>query len=413
MGGEAEDGKQKSVVRGQFSAFSFVRLAIVLSHPNQYCSPWFRFLAANGFDRLRVFYLWDGGVTEQLDSGFGVNVKWDVPLLEGYDHEFVPNVSRRPGTSSWRGLDNPSLLERLATFQPDAILLFGYNYLTHYRLLFSRLAGRVPLIFRGDSHRLVPERGIKASLRHFWIRSLFRRFAAFLYVGQANKSYFQLHGVAERRLFFCPHAVDNERFFAQAAVAKEEAARWKLSLGIASSRRVILFAGKFEPKKRPNDLVAAFKQARLENTTLLLVGSGEQETILRQDAAGEPGIVFAPFQNQTQMPRTYAAGDVFVLPSFGRGETWGLAVNEAMCLGRPVIVSSHVGCAQDLVQPRRNGLIFLAGKVEALTLALCEAFAQPGRLEAWGARNREIIQGYDYAHATRGLQKAMEAVKRS
>ena len=59
-----------------------MRLAVVISHPIQYYSPWFRFLAANGFDGLRVFYLWDGGVTKQLDRGFGVNVKWDVPLLE-------------------------------------------------------------------------------------------------------------------------------------------------------------------------------------------------------------------------------------------------------------------------------------------------------------------------------------------
>lgn len=388
-----------------------MRLAVVSSHPIQYNAPWFRFLTANGFDGLRVFYLWNGGVTEQLDRGFGMAVKWDVPLLDGYDHEFVPNRARHAGTSNWRGLDNPALPDRLAAFQPDAILLFGYNHRTHYRLLFSKLARRVPLLFRGDSHRLVPESGVKAGLRRLWIYFLFRRFAAFLYVGQANKSYFQLHGVAERRLFFCPHAVDNERFFSQTGTAKDEAARWKMSLGIAPSQRVVLFAGKFEAKKRPRDLVAAFRRAKLERATLLLVGSGEQETILRQDAAGQPDIVFAPFQNQTRMPRTYAAGDVFVLPSLGRGETWGLAVNEAMCMSRPIIVSNHVGCARDLAQPRRNGLVFPAGDVGALAAALREAFADPGQLGAWGARSREIIQDYDYEHATRGLRAAVEAVK--
>lgn len=389
-----------------------MRLAIVISHPIQYYSPWFRFLAANGFDGLRVFYLWDGGATEQLDRGFRVKVKWDIPLLEGYDYEFVPNGARQPGPSNWRGLNNHTLAKRLAAFHPDVILLFGYNYLTHYRLLFSKMARRVPLLFRGDLHRLVPERGLRAGLRRQWIRSIFRRFDAFLYVGQANKSYFQFHGMPENKLFFCPHAVDNERFFSQAGTATDEAARWKTSLGISPSRRVILFAGKFEPKKRPRDLVAAFRRANLENATLLLVGNGEQEAMLRQDAAGQPDIVFAPFQNQTQMPRTYAAGDVFVLPSFGRGETWGLAVNEAMCMSRPVIVSNHVGCAQDLVEPRRNGLIFPAGDMEALAGALQEVLADAQRRHVWGARSREIIQGYDYEHATRGLREAMDAVKK-
>ena len=56
-----------------------MRLAIVCSHPIQYYSPWFRYLAANGCGALRVFYLWDGGVTEQLDHGFGVNVNGTSP----------------------------------------------------------------------------------------------------------------------------------------------------------------------------------------------------------------------------------------------------------------------------------------------------------------------------------------------
>jgi glycosyltransferase involved in cell wall biosynthesis len=86
-------------------------------------------------------------------------------------------------------------------------------------------------------------------------------------------------------------------------------------------------------------------------------------------------------------------------------------VNEAMCMSRPVIVSNHVGCARDLVQPRRNGLVFPAGDVEALTAALREAFADSARLRMWGAQSLEIIQGYDYKHATRGLLAALESVK--
>jgi len=388
-----------------------VRLAIVSSHPIQYNSPWFRYLAAHGFEGLRVFYLWNGGTTEKLDRGFWMNVKWDIPLLDGYDHEFVPNVARQPGPHHWRGLDNPCLPGRLAAFGPEAILVFGYNYRTHYRFLFSRLARQVPLLFRGDSHRLIPERGLRAGLRRQLLRFIYRRFAAFLFVGQANKAYFQLHGVPEQKLFFSPHAVDNARFFAAAKPAQGETAKWKAELGIPLERKVVLFAGKFEGKKRPRDLVAAFKQAELKDTTLLLVGSGEQEAALREDAAGRPDIVFAPFQNQTQMPRTYAACDLFALPSFGQSETWGLAVNEALCLGRPVIVSQHVGCAQDLVEHGRNGLVFPAGDVPALTAALREAFSDPERLRTWGVRSREIIQRYDYEHATEGLRKALAFLK--
>jgi glycosyltransferase involved in cell wall biosynthesis len=389
-----------------------VSLAIVISHPIQYWSPWFCHLTANGFSDLRVFYLWNGGVTEQMDRDFGVPVKWDIPLLNGYDYEFVPNAASRPGTSRCSGLNNPGLIPALESFKPDAILLCGYNYLTHYRLLFSKLSKSIPILFRGDSHRLELRGGLRSKLRRWWISRVLRGCSAFLYVGQANRDYFQYHGVPERKLFFCPHAVDNERFFVQSKTADEEAAKWKTSLGIRALNRVVLFAGKFEPKKRPRDLIAAFKRAKLDHTTLLMVGNGEEEAVLREEASGNPAIVFARFQNQTLMPRTYAAGDVFVLPSFGRDETWGLAVNEAMCLARTVVVSTHVGCAQDLVHHGENGLVFPAGDVVALAETLREALSDTARLKRWGARGREIVKEYDYERATKGLVEALALVKK-
>jgi glycosyltransferase involved in cell wall biosynthesis len=121
-----------------------------------------------------------------------------------------------------------------------------------------------------------------------------------------------------------------------------------------------------------------------------------------------PDVYFAPFQNQSLMPRTYLTGDVFVLPSYGSGETWGLAVNEAMCMGRPVIVSDHVGCARDLVRENENGLVVPAGNVAALTAALQKAFEDDRRLKTWGVNSRRIIQDYNYETATHGLKRALD-----
>jgi len=163
-------------------------------------------------------------------------------------------------------------------------------------------------------------------------------------------------------------------------------------------------------EKRPRDLVAAFRSAAVPDATLVLVGSGDQEADLRRDAAGNPDIVFVPFQNQSQMPQTYLLGDLFVLPSQGAGETWGLAVNEAMCMGRPVIVSSHVGCAQDLVHHGRNGLVYPAGDVPALADALRVACSDMDRLKRWGAESRRIVGNYSYAQSTAGLLSALESV---
>ena len=117
------------------------------------------------------------------------------------------------------------------------------------------------------------------------------------------------------------------------------------------------------------------------------------------------------------MPRTYAAGDVMVLPSYGAGETWGLAVNEAMCLGRPVIASDHVGCAADLVKPEQTGLIFPAGDVEALAHCLRRALGQSRGAEGdrsplcqWGQAGQAHISHYSYDQATEGLLEALSTL---
>jgi glycosyltransferase involved in cell wall biosynthesis len=387
------------------------KLAIITSHPIQYYAPWFRHLANSGDFAVKVFYLWDFGVTQQVDAGFQQSFEWDIPLVTGYDYEFVPNVSPNPGTHHFWGLQNPSLVPQVRAYNPDAVLLMNYNYASLYRFLWSWNTRQAPLLFRGDSHRLLAPTGLKASARRQFISLIYRRFAACLYVGKANYNYFRYHGVPANHLFFSPHAIDNDRFFAQAQTAKEQAVAWKKELGIPDGHAVILFAGKFEEKKRPLDLLRAFLLAQLNQVSLLFVGSGPLEKDLKAQAAKQRNIYFAPFQNQTLMPRTYTVADLVVLPSYGTGETWGLVINEAMCLARPVIASTHVGCTQDLVHPHQNGLIFGAGDVPALAGSLQEALRDRQRLQQWGHNSRNIISQYSYKQATQGLSLALNHIK--
>lgn len=389
------------------------RLAIVTTHPIQYYAPWFRHIALQPQIELKVFYLWDTQQHAKHDPGFGRKVEWDVPLLDGYCHEFVPNTSARPGTDRFWGIRNPQLESRIRQFSPEAALLIGYRHDSLVRLIFGSLRRRgFPLLFRGDSHRLGMGRCAKwkVEIRRWMISRIYRRFAAFLYVGTANREYFRMHGVPEERLFFAPHAVDNARFASGVAEARAAGIQWRRELGVPEDHLLVLFAGKFEEKKRPLDLLTAFRRLGHADVSLLLVGNGELEQQLRTAAAEMPNVFFAPFQNQRAMPRTYAACDLFVLPSYGPEESWGLAVNEALCLSRPVIVSSHVGCAADLVRSRGNGLVFPAGDIPALMAALSDALGDPERLAAWGERGGEMVAEYDYAHATAGLKRALEFI---
>jgi glycosyltransferase involved in cell wall biosynthesis len=298
------------------------KLAIISSHPIQYYAPWFRHLANQTQLSVRVFYLWNFGITQQIDPGFQTSIQWDIPLLQGYQYEFVPNVSSCPGTRSFWGLQNPDLLKRVKAYKPDAVLMMAYNYASLYRFLWEWPVNQIPVLFRGDSHRLILRTGLKEIIKRQVIRSIYRRFSAFLYVGKANYHYFREHGVKDQQLFFSPHAVDNDRFINSTASAKSQARAWKRELNIPEDHAVILFSGKFEPKKRPFDLCNAFIRSQLKKTALLFVGTGPLEEELKHYCDHYSNIYFAPFQNQSLMPRTYAIADLFVLPSYGPGETW-------------------------------------------------------------------------------------------
>jgi glycosyltransferase involved in cell wall biosynthesis len=141
---------------------------------------------------------------------------------------------------------------------------------------------------------------------------------------------------------------------------------------------VVLFAGKLQSKKNPVLLLETFRELG-SSAHLVFVGNGELEGELRQRAGSMQNVHFMPFQNQSAMPAVYRLGDLFVLPSQGPEETWGLALNEAMASGRAVIASTRVGGACDLVQSERNGWVFESGDGSTLLKILNEAIGM-GRL---------------------------------
>ena len=362
---------------------------------------------------LRVFYLLEPPAHGLDDPHFGRTIAWDLPLLEGYEHEFVPNVSRTPGVGRFWGFRNPHLKSRVASFMPNAVLLVGYNYWSLLRFVWTWPFRRIPLMLRGDSHRLVETASIRSAIKRRLIATHFKRFSAFLYVGSANRRYFSHHGAEEARLFHAPHAVDNARFAQSAAAGADRARAWRLELGVPDDHALILFAGKLEPKKRPLDLLHAFLEAKPAGASLVFVGDGPLAAKLRAESAGRPGVFFASFANQSFMPIVYAACDVLVLPSYGPFETWGLAVNEAMAVGKPAIVSDHVGCAEDLVRSGETGLVFPAGDVAALREALILALKDRAALARWCSAARVRIEKFDYDAASKGLMRALEFVAKN
>ncbi len=386
---------------------SRLKLAVISTHPIQYHAPLFEALAESRTVHPRVFFTWsqtaDAGV---VDPGFGRTIAWDIPLLEGYEHEFVPNIARSPGNGRFWGLRNPDLTRVIAKWRAEAVLVFGWNSASHLGAM-RHFKGRIPVLFRGDStllDRSTPWRSVARRAALWWV---YRHIDAAIAVGSNNRDYFRWCGVADERIAFAPHAIDTKRFHDRDGTHERRAAEWRQGLGIPAGVRTVLFAGKLQPKKEPLLLLETFLESGAPGH-LIFVGSGVLERELRARAEGQARVHFIPFQNQQAMPTVYRLGDVFVLPSRGPGETWGLALNEAMASRRAVISSSKVGGARDLVQQGVNGWVFEAGSREQLTTVVRRALeCDSETLRAMGEAARCTSAEWSIAAAAEGIERTV------
>jgi len=366
------------------------KLAIIITHPIQYYSPLFKLLAERNKIKIKVFYTLEQSKEKVYDKKFGKEIKWDIPLLEGYDYTFVKNTAKTPGSGHFYGVINPTLIAEIEEWNANAILVFGWNHQSHIKAM-RYFKEKTPVYFRGDSTLLDETIDLKTSLRRIWLKLVYHYIDYAFYVGINNKKYYLKHGLKEKQLIFAPHAIDNKRFYDDDGQYAKKAMIWRKELGYSENDKVILFVGKFETKKNPLLLIDAAKE--IQKYRFLFVGNGELENEMKNRADEFSNIQFLSFQNQSLMPVVYRLGSVFVLPSKGPGETWGLAVNEAMACGLPVLVSNKAGCAIDLVKEGQNGFIFKSGDIDDLIekLSLFE-----NNYGEFGKKSKEIIKDWSF-----------------
>jgi glycosyltransferase involved in cell wall biosynthesis len=390
------------------------RLAYLVSHPIQYQAPLLRLIGAEPDIDLTVYFCSDFSLRAYRDREFGQAIAWDVPLTEGYRHEFLPS----PGGSNRVGFLRPmvhGLARRLKEQKFDALWVHGWGHWSHIHAIFKahRLGIRVLLRGEAGSH-LPPGPPLKRAVRKILLHHLFSRIDAFLTIGTRNREFCEANGVDAGRIFPMPYAVDNEFFQKEARKAAAGREVLRASLGLEQDRPVVLYASKLTERKRPIDLVEAYARLSTDGKTepqpyLLFVGDGEQRSSLeaRARTLGWRSILFLGFKNQTELPKFYDLCDVFVLPSFN--ESWGLVVNEVMNAGKAVIVSDQVGAGADLIRAGSNGVVFAAGNVDELAKALAFVI-QEDRYVEMGKHSLEAINRWGFREDIAGLRRALETV---
>lgn len=382
-----------------------VRLAWLSTHPIQYQAPLLRAIAASpGIDLTALFFS-DFSTRAYVDREFGRIVQWDVPLLEGYRHEFLPGSGGPVADTAFFRPRIAGLKERLTAKRFDAVLIQGWNHYGYVGAAWqARRVGLKVLLRCEATDHVVASRGLKRRLRERLIANVLAHTDHVLAIGTRNREFFVTRGFASERIGSAPYCVDNDYFRERARMADLD--KLRIELGLQADRPVILYASKLTVRKNADLLLRAYAALPEPRPHLLFVGEGELRPGLERMALARPlgDVRFLGFRNQSELPAFYALADIFVLPS--GNETWGLVVNEAMNAGCAIVVSDQVGSGADLVRDGDNGFVVPVGNVEALTGAL-RAVLSDERYRAMGHRSQEIIADWGIEENVAGLRAAL------
>jgi len=372
------------------------RLAIICTHPIQYYTPMFKLMARSV--ELKVFFTM--GQIPEYDRGFQKKFHWDIPMLEGYDHQFLYNKAARPGTHHFFGIVNPGAITAIDHFAPHYILIYGWANYSHLKIMYH-YKGKTPILFRGDSTSLKPRNLFFELIKDRVLRHIYQQIDIAVFTGSNNKAYFSKYKVPDRRLVFAPHAIDNKRFS-----RKNPLTKIRETLNISPEKTLILFTGKLIPIKNPRLLLKAFSALDRPDIHLLIVGDGPQGGELKKKYK-QSNIHYMPFQNQARMPAIYQACDLFCMPSIS--ESWGMAVNEAMAAGKAILTSDQTGAAADLIKPE-NGMTFKSSNPSDLKEKLMTMTRDKQKLLEMGQASQKIIQVWDFENQIKGILHAISSI---
>lgn len=134
-------------------------------------------------------------------------------------------------------------------------------------------------------------------------------------------------------------------------------------INFKGNRHAFLFLGQLIHRKGVDLLLRAFSNISNENWCLIIVGGGdlksELESLVKKLKISNQRVLFYPSVNSDEIPDILASADVFVLPS--RNDGWGVVLNEAASLEKPIIASNTVGAAWHLIEDGQNGYKFKSG----------------------------------------------------
>jgi glycosyltransferase involved in cell wall biosynthesis len=196
--------------------------------------------------------------------------------------------------------------------------------------------------------------------------------------GNFGKTYMKAWGFPEDKIFnsFLSSDVGFFSAYRDSELAKSDRNYIREGLDVKETDILILCNSRLLDWKRIEDLYESLgflSQRAKDNISLLLIGDGpNKEPLNRLKENEKVRFNWIPAISYENVMKYYAASDMFVLPS--EGDIWGLVINEALSMGKPVICTNRIG-ASELVTSGWNGFTIdtrdpkaLANSIEKLVL---------------------------------------------
>ena len=244
-------------------------------------------------------------------------------------------------------------------------------------------------------------------------RQVFPRLDGVITAGLDGRRFAERYGVPTERIHLVRHAIDVDHFVDGRRRWGPERNEVRSELGLAGT--VYLYVGRLHRRQKGlDDLVSAFRRLQAEQgqpVSLLLVGDGPDEATLRSATRDLAGVVFAGFRQKPDLPRLYAAADVFVFPTLG--DPYGLVVDEAMAAGLPVISTTAAGEIGERVLSETNGFLVPPGSPDRLLTAM-QMLRDDGALRSrMGVQSSRLIAGHTPDRWAADFELAVEAILRT
>lgn len=238
--------------------------------------------------------------------------------------------------------------------------------------------------------------GVVAGVRAARRLKFLLHFDGLIAYSQQGAAQYHALGFPAERVFVAPNAVALRPSTARAARP-------------TSGPLTVLYVGRLQARKRLDALLracAALPSA--QQPRLVLVGDGPARAQLEQLAQRiYPRTEFTGHLQGEALTRQFERAELFVLPGTG-----GLAVQQAMAHGLPVIVGQGDGSQADLVGAA-NGWLLPPGDDAALSATLAQALQDRAALQRMGAANHQLIQtSHNLESMAAAFISAVKAVKR-